>query len=409
MVASSWAQELAMGRDPQAPQRAEVDALLRDGIRHAKEGERERARALLRRALELDDQRVAGWLWMSAVVDSVEDRSTCLQNVLTLDPEHRAARRGLAALRAVPNTASGAASAGVPEEKPEDAAYASPLWSEPPDPLLCPYCAAPTGETDRRCPSCRGDLWVRTRRREAHSLWLWNLIGIRFLVGVLGVVAPLLVLALLAQRLAGELDPFLLLPHYVGLPNGAAQGVESAALEIVPRSYLVPFPLVGAYSLALALGQYARWRPVYWLMLLGVAVRFGASVVGLTRGGMPGLVCGGGGVLASLAGFGLWLAVEDDFRLDRRRVTFRLGGGRQGAAVLDQANVYADLRMWALAVLHLRAAVARTPGRTSLYVRLARGYVRLGRPDLARATLRDAQGVDPKDPVVRDLLAALGP
>ena len=69
--------------------------LLREGIAAAQSGERERARDLLVRVVEQDEENVAAWLWLSGVVDSLEDREVCLENILTLDPEHTAALEGL--------------------------------------------------------------------------------------------------------------------------------------------------------------------------------------------------------------------------------------------------------------------------------------------------------------------------
>ena len=379
-----------------SPVRAEVDELLREGIRHAKAGGHARARELLARALDLDERCIAAWLWMSAVVEGAAEKATCLEHVLALDPEHSAARRGLAMLRARERSAA-------PAQAPV-AAPVPPLWSEPPDPLLCPYCAALTEEKARRCASCGGELWLCSRRRETHSVWLLNLIAMRFVVGVVGAIAPIVVLALLAQRLTGDLDPFLLLRLYVGLPHSVAPRVARAALQMVPRAYLTASLALSAYSFALAGGMVARWKPVYWLVDSGTVVRFGLSIAGLVAGQRYGLICGGAGVLVSIAAALLVLAVEDDFGWDRQRVYMQLDRrSREGMARLERAGVYADLGMWALAVLYLRAAVAKMPTRVPVYVRLARGYMRLGRPDLARVALHDGARIDAQDPAVRDL------
>jgi tetratricopeptide (TPR) repeat protein len=76
-----------------------VDQLLRQGIAAAKSSQRERARELLTRVVEQDEENVSAWLWLSGVVDSLDDRAVCLENVLALDPSHEVARQGLAMLR----------------------------------------------------------------------------------------------------------------------------------------------------------------------------------------------------------------------------------------------------------------------------------------------------------------------
>ena len=76
-----------------------ADRLLREGIAAAKAGQRERARDLLMRVVEQDEENVSAWLWLSGVVDSLDDQEICLENVLALDPDNEAARKGLASVR----------------------------------------------------------------------------------------------------------------------------------------------------------------------------------------------------------------------------------------------------------------------------------------------------------------------
>ena len=53
---------------------ANIDALVREGISAFKAGRRDEARAFLMKAVEIDQYNEQAWLWLSAVVDSVEDR-----------------------------------------------------------------------------------------------------------------------------------------------------------------------------------------------------------------------------------------------------------------------------------------------------------------------------------------------
>ncbi len=56
------------------------------------------------RVVEADPLNAQAWLWLSAAVESKEDRIVCLENVLTVDPHHEAARRGLIKLGVEPPT-----------------------------------------------------------------------------------------------------------------------------------------------------------------------------------------------------------------------------------------------------------------------------------------------------------------
>lgn len=74
---------------------ANVDGMLREGVNALKSGRRDEARALLLRAVELDQYNEEAWLWLSGVLDSLEDQRTCLENVLSINPENDRARQGL--------------------------------------------------------------------------------------------------------------------------------------------------------------------------------------------------------------------------------------------------------------------------------------------------------------------------
>ncbi|MBN1483186.1 MAG: zinc ribbon domain-containing protein [Chloroflexia bacterium] len=78
---------------------ANTAGLLRRGIAAAKAGRQEEAQALLSQVVQQDERSLPAWLWLSAVVESLEERELCLENVLTLDPQHQAARRGLRQVR----------------------------------------------------------------------------------------------------------------------------------------------------------------------------------------------------------------------------------------------------------------------------------------------------------------------
>jgi hypothetical protein len=76
-----------------------MDAL-QAGITAAREGRRAEARALLQQALQTNPRSEQGWLWMSAVVETDAERSTCLERVLTINPHNQTAHVGLEKLRA---------------------------------------------------------------------------------------------------------------------------------------------------------------------------------------------------------------------------------------------------------------------------------------------------------------------
>jgi tetratricopeptide (TPR) repeat protein len=71
------------------------DKMLQEAIEAVANGHRERARDLLTRLLRANQSNPKYWLWMSSVVESAKERIYCLQKVIHLQPENRAAHLGL--------------------------------------------------------------------------------------------------------------------------------------------------------------------------------------------------------------------------------------------------------------------------------------------------------------------------
>ncbi|MCA9911742.1 MAG: hypothetical protein KC496_00270, partial [Anaerolineae bacterium] len=93
---------------------ANVDAMIRAGVEAYKKGNKPEARALLERAIEIDDRNEMAWLWLSAVVSTQEDQRVCLENVLVINPDNDRARQGLRSLGVDPDTVAPAASESAP-------------------------------------------------------------------------------------------------------------------------------------------------------------------------------------------------------------------------------------------------------------------------------------------------------
>lgn len=76
-----------------------VDELLQKGIQAAKAGQSTEAWHVLRQVVEREPRNEQAWLWLSGVVETDEQRMTCLQNVLAINPHNQAAWRGLDTLK----------------------------------------------------------------------------------------------------------------------------------------------------------------------------------------------------------------------------------------------------------------------------------------------------------------------
>ncbi len=147
----------------------------------AKVNQRERARELLLRVTELDEQNILAWLWLSTVVDTPEEKQTCLENVLTLDPNNKHALTGLTRLKQtapVPEPTPEESPRTRPPSRPTGSKYArlkpralaqpqpSPAENvtgvsqaqrartEPTTPA-CPFCRQSISGIDKTCPHCQ--------------------------------------------------------------------------------------------------------------------------------------------------------------------------------------------------------------------------------------------------------------
>jgi hypothetical protein len=75
-----------------------VDRLL-DAIELVKAGQREEALLLLRELIREDNDFEEAWLWMSLAVESLDQTSICLDNVLRVNPDNAQAAGALHRIR----------------------------------------------------------------------------------------------------------------------------------------------------------------------------------------------------------------------------------------------------------------------------------------------------------------------
>jgi len=435
--------------------RKRLDQWLREGISAAESGQRDRARELLTRVVEQDEENVQAWLWLSGVVDSLDDREVCLDNVLALDPENEVARRGLAEMQDQRQDQAPAPAEVSPFSTPgpdSELAFApftagvdaQPLAASEPDPpppfagvetaepvstagehrrlsvaptdefddeYLCPYCAAPTKPNDRRCKACRGTLWVRRRKAEERSTWLWVAMVLQAFNTL-----PLLVLPLMLSFIAFDLggsEVAALMSQAIDA-YASMVGVSSAIVEtgIMVAFFVALF--MALLSLTVLIGLYLRWKPAFYLFLAGavlglfwtvanVIMSFSADSA-LTLAGGGTLICSGLNVLVALARLMLAFQIQDDFALQKRRILFRLDPDvSSGPMILARGHDYAKRKMWAMAALHMRRAALAMPLEVNPRVALTLTYLRMKRYDKAARTLEDAKRIDPDDPHVTEL------
>jgi len=116
-----------------------VSRLLSQGIAAVRAKQRRRAREYLMKVIELDKGNEQAWLWLSGVVDALEDQKTCLENVLAINPQNAHARAGLQWLEKLMAASS--------EPSPGSSA-------------LCPFCGEQNSSITPTCRYCGQSLLV---------------------------------------------------------------------------------------------------------------------------------------------------------------------------------------------------------------------------------------------------------
>ena len=77
------------------PENPQVDELLAEGIQAARLGNKTKARQALEQVVSLDQYSEKGWFWLASVVETNEEKRTCLGNVIVINPDNQRARRML--------------------------------------------------------------------------------------------------------------------------------------------------------------------------------------------------------------------------------------------------------------------------------------------------------------------------
>ena len=439
-----------------------VDDYVRRAVASAKSGQRQQARELLSRVLEWDEDNVKAWALLGSVVETWEERETCLKQALSLDPDNEAIRKALArgqqqqqvtrgadAARELPQApvpqqvaarqaapelvAAPTPAAGVQESDPSPAPPGGELDLS--DEYLCPYCAAPTQPEDRRCQSCGGSLWVQVARSSERSTALWGTFGIQFLNSLNFLALPLWTLfelvlqikaitlaASIGQALDGELanplesllsfqNPVDLIPLYLGMQHDVAPDIAELAFKIMPRDTFILLILPVVFAVMTLVVLFIRMKPAYYfviaaavfdaLFVLACFIIPPLNVVVPTPFRAIALVL-------ALTRLVLVFQIEDDFLADDQRILLRPDRGvSDGVHFLQRGLYYARQKMWALAALHLREAIQLLPDHVDGQVALMLSYLKLGRPALAAEVLGVFEQNNPSDPRIAELSAAI--
>jgi tetratricopeptide (TPR) repeat protein len=375
-----------------------------EAIELAKRGQKARALPLLRDVVTRDASYELAWWWIAQTTEDVKEQWLALDKVIMLNPEHVEAESRRLRLQqkiwrdlADPRRAGGLnwkeILPNVPLEPPDSID----------DPYQCPYCGRPTDEADKRCRSCKGALYVQTRR--ALSTGLMPLATL--LLGLLGVIcaaqaAPALLVLAMQNNVAGNLS---LLNNRPGV-----EWVLGDFMHLTATHINIVLGTAGARTLiywALIFALRAKWNWAFYTAVALVLLEC-LFIMALMAFGWVGPVLGlldlGLAIGAAFALFGL----SYEFMTSETRILVRPDGAAKSAADYDKrGHTYSERGMWALAVAQWRKAVGLAPAQTTYYKNLGLAYARIRRFDRSARVLEEAHHQAPDNAEIAKLLTLI--
>ena len=357
------------------------------GIKAIKNGEREKGRQFLEKAISLDEKNEYAWLWLTAVVSSAEEKHICLDNVLAINPTNKSARKGLAKLGFdVPEPAQASQEASeigpVTDERP--------YWMQPAEEIntnqepedrfndawasrssLCAFCAGIITKQDKYCPQCkRKVVGLETYNPNmSRSLTIW--------------------LSLRSANHLFNITLFLyLIPTIFGNRTVYFQNIPivepSDELRLATYRWLASLILAMLFTGAL----YLRHRWAYWLSILFTVLSFlGLIFVFFFSSFIPSTdaigaiiwMCITLPIVAWILGiiYLVFTSSGDFVKIPRRRVATTNPKVKHHWQLNKLALAYSKQKMWATAVLYWQQASGQAPGNITYLMSLAKAYAKL--------------------------------
>jgi tetratricopeptide (TPR) repeat protein len=270
--------------------------------------------------------------------------------------------------------------------------------------IPCPYCGAPTVETQRRCTQCGGSLLVRVAPSDERSpivqalVWMWR--GGAVVVLLIALVFPALGVFLYQEAPAngfpiGILIPAVILALVAIIGFSVAQQLaQRAAWTLYLAAGLTTVGLIGALALAV--------RPDTLTAMLDRLT----GATSIPSAWLPPLMAGArliaiGAGVAHLAAIALTIAGYDAIvgRLERFRHILKpsdhLTHYNNGVALKNRG-------MWYVAALEWEWAVKKAPYDVTYLRALGLAYARLKQFDKARSMIDRALQAAPDNPGLRE-------
>jgi tetratricopeptide (TPR) repeat protein len=374
-----------------------LQALLEEGIAAAKAGQKERARQCLMRVVEADEANERAWLWLSGVVEGLDDRQVCLENVLALNPDSGPAKKGLAWI------AQQRAEQGLPSlpETPEPAAPVPPesVLSPGSSPVSMSSEATVSPTPSRPIPAAApvpAIRYERRHKREKRSSILWLLSAAWGGYGLLSVVAGGAVLFFYYWGSAALEDPSLwgdLRPDQIE---------TLVAIVAMGPLWGIIYLVLAGICFALAVGLMMQHKVAYYASFV-VSFLSLCFFIYLTVAYSGGCCCW---PITPVVLLGLTFFTRDDFAFEDVAIEERYAPSspsyhyNRGAEYVRQKKLDLAIQEW-------QQAVSLAPDDLRFRNALALAYASRGQKEKAIALLEETLAIAPNDAETRGNLEAV--
>ncbi|MBE2220728.1 MAG: hypothetical protein IAF02_04265, partial [Anaerolineae bacterium] len=325
------------------------------------------------------------WLWLSGALTADEDKRVCLENVLALNPENQAAKRGLAKLNKQ-----------MPDPTPAQYLVKNPafaqnssyndIWEQ--DAELCAFCAQELTGDEQKCPRCSQVLVTKTYRyaqpsTNLHILWIMLLaIGQLYLLQAIYDI-------MVTRNILLTILPIFMMIVFFSLTAGVYFRQYWAYIStIILLITILVANIVGMFMPA-ELSQVAM---VHISPILDNVVNPAINFTGTALRGFQLIAI----VIALIVAV---FKAAPDFEREETRHHAKLEKGLQSSGSYHGAAQRAAKKgEWATAVLNWQRAAAAAPTNRQYQRQLGIAYARLGFYQRSADVLQSALSITP-DPV----------
>lgn len=393
---------------------SEAEASLKLGIAAMKTGQRDKARELFMEIVEHDEENEQAWLWLSGAVDTDEDKCICLENVLTINPENQAARKGLEKLgnsatrhrqivrrEITPLNLAGAIL--YPERQNQEWEWHDPtpdrqlitnpeivqessykdIWER--DDEICAFCAQELIGDENRCPRCKQELVTKAYRYPQPDTNLHNLWIMLVAIGQLYLLQAIYNIVVTGSIITAVL-PILLLVIFIILAGGVyLRHFWAYITVIILLITIIVITIIGMFIPA-------ELTPLAIVRISPMIDDVVNPLIGLVGSALRGFQLTA--IIIALVIAVLKVAPDFD-RVETRRIAKLEKGLQTSGSYHGVAQRAAKRGEWATAVLHWQRAAAKEPANRQFQRQLGIAYARLGFYQRSADVLRSALRITP--------------